>query len=282
LKRVQSGLSAVFKHAKRLGYFEGENPVRESSIDPKAAEPRAMHAYSLEEEQLLLSVLPEPAATAFAVAAFSGLRLGEIEGLMWEHYRDGELHVSRSIWCGRINLPKTKKSAAPVPAIKPLAERLEMHRARSGNPQTGPIFANTLGKPMSLNNLLHRFILPVLNRCALCGRSKGIPHLPADHDWQRDPRLPVWRGWHAARRGLGTNLYRLGVPPLVIQRILRHSNVSTTMGYYILPIGDDVRKGMAEFSAQWEKMVPETTAQSLPDTYGTLKPVAGALPGTIN
>jgi integrase len=241
-----------------------------------------MHAYSLEEEQSLLSVLPEPAATAFAVAAFSGLRLGEIEGLMWEHYREGELHVSRSIWCGRINLPKTKKSVAPVPAIKPLTERLEIHRARSGNPQTGAIFANSLGKPMSLNNLLHRFILPVLHRCALCGRSKGIPHLPADHDWQRDPRLPLWRGWHAARRGLGTNLHRLGVPPLVIQRILRHSNVSTTQSYYILPTGDDVRKGMAEFSAQWEKMVPETPAQSLPDTYGTLKPVAGALPGTIN
>ncbi|MGD1216656.1 MAG: tyrosine-type recombinase/integrase [Terriglobales bacterium] len=37
----------------------------------------------------------------------------------------------------------------------------------------------------------------------------------------------------AARRGLGSNLYRLGVPDIVIQRILRHANVSTTATYYI-------------------------------------------------
>ena len=28
-------------------------------------------------------------------------------------------------------------------------------------------------------------------------------------------RLPEWHGWHAARRGLGSNLYRLGVPDMV-------------------------------------------------------------------
>src|SRR5262249_44887378 len=35
--------------------------------------------------------------------------------------------------------------------------------------------------------------------------------------------LIAWRGWHAARRGLGTNLYRLGVPEKTIQAILRHA-----------------------------------------------------------
>ena len=33
------------------------------------------------------------------------------------------------------------------------ADRLEMHRLRSGDPQTGPIFANAAGKPMSLGSL---------------------------------------------------------------------------------------------------------------------------------
>jgi hypothetical protein len=39
------------------------------------------------------------------------------------------------------------------------------------------------------------------------------------------------RGWHAARRVLGSNLYALGVPEKVIQQILRHANVSTTATY---------------------------------------------------
>jgi integrase len=67
-----------------------------------------------------------------------------------------------------------------------------------------------------------------------------------DHCYERDARIPVWHGWHAARRGLASNLYRLGVPPKVIQAILRHSDVSTTMTYYVKSQDDDVRAAMAK------------------------------------
>ena len=43
--------------------------------------------------QTIISLLPEPAATAFAVAAFMGLRHGEIQGLLWENYQHGQLYV---------------------------------------------------------------------------------------------------------------------------------------------------------------------------------------------
>jgi integrase len=278
LKRIQSTLSGIFSLAKRLGYFEGVNPVQDTRIDPTAAEPAETYAYSLEEVQSLLALFPEPAATAFAVAAFMGLRIGELEALRWEDYRAGEMHISRSIWNGHIGAPKTRKSAAPVPVIRQLAERLEMHRLRSHNPQSGAIFANSLGNPMSMNNLLGRVIRPVLNRCTRCGRSKGKPHLKADHEYQRDARLPQWHGWHAARRGLGSNLYRLGVPPMVIQRILRHSNVSTTANYYIKTAADDVRSAMAKL----EKTVTENPGSELRDTFGTLEPILSAPPESIN
>jgi integrase len=39
--------------------------------------------------------LPEPAATIFATAAFTGLRRGEIRGLRWENYCDGEIRVTQ-------------------------------------------------------------------------------------------------------------------------------------------------------------------------------------------
>jgi len=50
----------------------------------------------------------------------------------------------------------------------------------------------------------------------------------AKHDFKLDEELPKWRGWQAARRGLGSNLYALGVQEKVIRQILRHANVSTT------------------------------------------------------
>jgi hypothetical protein len=43
----------------------------------------------------------------------------------------------------------------------------------------------------------------------------------------------TWAGWHAFRRGLASNLNRLGVDDSIIQSILRHSTVSVTQNHYI-------------------------------------------------
>jgi integrase len=264
LKHIKSVVSGIFTLAKQQDYFQGENPARDSAINPKSAEPQETYAYTLDEIQTILALLPEPAATAFAVAAFMGLRHGEIQGLLWENYRDGELYVSRSIWNGRVSDPKTRKGRAPVPVIRQLADRLELHRLRSGNPSDGPIFANSLGKPLSLGSVVNRVIFPALNRCEACGKAES-DHQNAGHPYTRDTRIPEWHGWHAARRGLGSNLYRLGVADMVIQRILRHANVSTTATYYIKTASDDVRKAMTTL----ENRIAEA-GQIQSDTNGTL------------
>jgi integrase len=256
-------VSGIFTLAKQQDYFQGENPARDTSINPKATEPQETYAYTLDEIKSIVAMLPEPAATAFAVAAFMGLRHGEIQGLLWENYRDGEMYVSRSIWNGRVTDPTTRKGRAPVPVIRQLAERLEMHRLRSANPQTGPIFANALGKPLALGSVVNRVILPALNRCEVCRKAESN-HLRADHVYKRNGSIPEWHGWHAARRGLGSNLYRLGVPDMVIQRILRHANVSTTATYCIKTAADDVRNAMTML----ENRIAESS-QIQTDTIGT-------------
>ena len=138
-----------------------------------------------------------------------------------------------------------------------------MHRLRCGNPQTGPIFANAKGSPQALEDLVNRLIIPALNRCEVCRKSESS-HQGLDHEYRPDTSLPEWHGWHAARRGLGSNLYRLGVPDIVIQRILRHANVSTTTGYYIKTAADDVRGAMTMLEKQIAR-----GGRSLSDTYET-------------
>jgi integrase len=208
LKHIKSALSGIFTLAKQQGYFDGANPLQGTAISPAATEPEETHALSFDEVQTILSVLPEPAATVFSTAAFAGLRFGELQGLNWEDYHDGALWVSRSVWNGHENEPKTRKSKAPVPVIKQLAARLDMHRLRAGSPESGPMFANSIGGRLNLNNVLGRVILPALNRCLHCGLSEGRPHLKAKDcpGYERDKHIPEWRGWHAARRGLGSNL----------------------------------------------------------------------------
>jgi integrase len=274
-KHIKSVISAIFTLAKQQDYFQGENPTRDTATNPGAAEPKETYAYSLDEIESILAALPEPAATAFAVAAYTGLRHGEIQGLQWEDYKNGELQVSRSIWNGRVTAPKTRKSRAPVPVIQQLANRIEMHRLRCGNPQDGPMFANGVGKPLSLGYMLNSSILPSLNRCERCGKPEAN-HPAVDHEYKRDQRYPEWRGWHAARRGLGSNLYRLGVQDKVIQAILRHANVSTTATYYIKTAANDVRTAMDTL----ENHLTETELAQT-DTNRTLNALSGVGSATI-
>jgi integrase len=127
----------------------------------------------------------------------------------------------QSVYNGVTTAPKSEASRASVPVIAPLGKILDQHRARTGNPQAGYIFANRNQKPLSLNNMLNRQILPALKAANV-----------------------QWKGWHAFRRGLATNLHALGVDDLTIQRILRHSNVAITPKCYIRTLPEQSIAGM--------------------------------------
>jgi integrase len=197
-----------------------------------------------------LKVLSEPSATAVASAAFTGLRLGEVRGLTWPSYEPapdeeslGWLNVTRSVWRNTVGDPKTAKSKAPVPVIPQLAQRLSAHRLKCGNPVAGPIFRNSVGNPLDLNACYQREMKDVLKRAG------------------------TWHGWHGFRRGLASNLNRLGVDDPVIQRILRHSTVATTQIHYIKTASPDAIAAMRQFS---EALLCSTCA---PDESSKVGPV---------
>ena len=83
-------------------------------------------------------------------AAFTGARRGELRGMFWENYRDGESLVARSIWNGITTDPKSRKSKAPIPIIPKLAAKLDAHRARLENRKQGRSFPDFI----AVNNVL--------------------------------------------------------------------------------------------------------------------------------
>ncbi len=220
LWRIKSLLSGIFKHAKRQGVLNGLNPMQDVSI-PKARGAAETYAYSLEEVMRMVSVLPEPAATIVATAAFTGLRKSELRGLLWENYNRSEIWVTQSVWNGFTSDTKTRQSKAPVPVIPRLAFMLDGYRLAQGNPERGVMFPTRKGTPLHFSNVVNYVIQPTLEKAGI-----------------------GWRGWHAFRRGLATNLYRLGVSSKVIQRILRHANVSTTLNSYVKSVSEDVAAAM--------------------------------------
>jgi integrase len=246
LRHVKAFLSGAFKQAKRLGILDGLNPIQDVSI-PRAPEPDETYAYNLDEVKAILAVLPQPAWTVVLTAALTGLRKGEIRGLAWEDFTGEELSVKRSVWNSTVNEPKTNRSKAPIPVVKHLAEALEAHKLRAGKLAVGPIFQAGNGKPLNLDNLARRVIMPALSRCAVC-RKPEEDHKPEGHVFKRDETLPHWHGWHAFRRGLATNLHAMGVDDKTIQAILRHSNVGLTMNVYVKSVSESQVSAMDALS----------------------------------
>ena len=81
LAHIKNFLSGVFRRTAQQGYFDGVNPVTLSEIPAFAPKGKEGRAYSFADIDLMLRVLPEPGVTVLATAAYTGLRLGELQGL---------------------------------------------------------------------------------------------------------------------------------------------------------------------------------------------------------
>jgi integrase len=180
-------------------------------------------------QEMFQHVLPEPAATIVAAAAYTGVRRGELRGFLWENYDGEQVAISQSFWRSHALEPKTRKSRASIRVIKQLAEKLELHRSLARNPANGLMFPSAQGKPINLDALVRDVIVPVFNGAKL-----------------------QWRGWHAFRRGLATNLHHLGVDDKTIQRILRHASVAVTQNCYIKTVDAETTAAMQHLERSLE------------------------------
>jgi integrase len=241
-EHIKVSLSAIFTEAKRKGLFDGVNPMQGVYIPKGKKHGRKRSTYTLAEiEQHLDLFKSDPIlifnedCTTYApeisvgviravigVAAFAGLREGEVRGLWWEDDELSVLNIRRSVWRS-IVLDETKthedeEDPGVVPIIQPLRRMLDQVRPQAGS---GWMFGNTIGGALDLDNLADRVIKPVL-------KANGLK----------------WKGWHAYRRGLATNLHELGIPDKVIQAILRHEDVKTTQRSYIKTVPSVVTDAM--------------------------------------
>jgi integrase len=264
LHKLRSILSGIFKRAIGQGLRPGHNPIREVT-PPKGLPSEETYAYNLQEIRQMLGAIPhEMTRVIVALAGYVGLSKSEIQGLTWEAYDGaaGEIKVISGVVNGVRGDLKTKARKASVPLIPSVLALLDLYRLRLGNPTTGVMFASrvlasenagatVIATPVCLHNLFTRQIDPILNACGECSkiRKKHDTDGKADHEYVRRSDLPEWHGWHALRRGLGSNLNELGVADLTIQRILRHSNVTTTRKSYIKIREDNVTAGMAQLEA---------------------------------
>lgn len=212
MRRIRFFVSGLFEWALNRGLYDGDNPAQ-AKLPEGLKGPRIPEGYSIDEVNALLKLFNfDSQIQAIFAIAWVALRKGEIEGLKWNDYEllpgvdeGAKLHVRRSVWRGVVGTPKTAASADVVIVAPQLCSYIDYYRKLCGDPDTGFMFGK-YGRPIDLGQLARKRIIPILDRCAVCKRSKIGHARPGitDHEFKRDESVPRWKGFHAFRRGAAT------------------------------------------------------------------------------
>jgi len=183
----------------------------------------------------------------YVVAVHTGLRQGELLGLMWTDVDldTGKLSVRRSLKVTNHGLAfgptKNKASRRSIPLNKSAVAALKAHRLRQDEERLrlgelwedhDLVFPNRVGKPINHSNLYHREFTVLLKKAGL-----------QDQDFT----------FHSLRHTFATELFRRGKHPKIVQSLLGHSSITQTMDRYshlIEGIGGDAVGGLDEAFGQ--------------------------------
>ena len=154
--------------------------------------------------------------TLVLLAVSTGLRQSEMFGLKWSDidFVQRNMYVTRSIVYGVVGLCKTESSQRPVPIHPTLAEALLHWKSVARYTQPNDwIFASKRyrgRRPIWGQAILRKFIRPVAQRIGIEKRF----------------------GWHTFRHTYSTLLRSLGTVFKVMQELLRHSTLRSTLDVY--------------------------------------------------
>lgn len=209
-----------------------KDPCRNLSIPGKRekGQKRKIEVFTAQERQKLLAYMDESRYeydTLVKLAFATGMRQGELLGLMWKDVgkdritverstaivthvdKDGNRSRQREVWD-----PKTESSARSIPLLPETVQMLADHRAKQAR------FFNSRGIPLPL------YVFTTLNGKLIDGTSFA-------KSWRRLlVRAGVeYKNFHCIRHTFATEALRSGVPISDVQALLGHANMETTMIY---------------------------------------------------
>lgn len=217
VRNYMGSLSALLNFAVRKKWIVG-SPMSAVDLPSSGADAPLEELTFLEPEEVARlvdsAVTGEYHAldrTLYVLAAYTGLRQGELRGLRWQHvdFRRSIVHVLESVTRGRRSSPKGRRRRS-VPLAPTAAEALQQLRAQSK--WTGPtdaVFAcPSTGRPMARAGLMKRY----RDALTAAGLSPSF-------------------SFHDLRHTFGTTMARRGVPVGTIQAWMGHADLATTQLY---------------------------------------------------
>jgi integrase len=213
--KVRNQMSAIFRHGIRWGWLGlQENPI--TSVRTSAKRLSIPETLTAEEFRALFGKLPDRERAMGTLCATTGLRVSEVLGLKWEDisFRLRQANVLRSVVDGSVGRCKTEVSQQPVPLDELTLAELQLWRAVTRYAADSDwVFASesVFGKlPIWSNTSLQKVLKPTAKRA---GITKKI-------------------GWHTFRHTYSSLLSECGDDVKVVQELMRHAKLSTTMEVY--------------------------------------------------
>jgi integrase len=221
-------LRSALTSARKWGYLCNEFRVAELTL-PSGGIRKQARFFAAEQATAIIGAATEPWRTIFALAAMTGLRPGEVLGLGVDDldFERGLIYVRKTSYYSKLQTPKTRSSAAPVPMPSLLREMLLAHLKGLKPNASQLLFATRKGTPFCENKVVQHRLWPILDKL-------GIARC----------------GMHAFRHTHASLIINSGASPAVAQRQLRHSDVSTTLGHYTHLIGDEQREAVEKVAEQ--------------------------------
>jgi integrase len=207
----------------------------------------------------LLPAVPARYRMLVATTAWTGLRWGEAVGLQSDalDLAGGTLRVIRTVVevSGNTHYkpyPKTGAGRRTVPLPRWLVPQLRDHVARYGLGERGLVFPNAVGKPLRRTLFRSRIWRPSLVRAGLLGSVEHTGSHEFTGRWVDDEgrantlvretyaaavkavasAAGTGLRFHDLRHSYATWLVDDGVPPNMVQRVMGHESVTTTLQLY--------------------------------------------------
>ena len=228
-------LSGILETAVEYGYLS-MNPARGVKFPEKELK-EAPVLFTAEDFVKLLEQLDEPYRTMARLIALTGLRIGELLAVRWRclDLEIGTLSVRESVYEGKFQSPKTRKSRRTMPLGPQIIVWLREHRLRAKRTESDDlVFGNRKGQPLRESKLLRNVLQPAAKRAGL-GRVT----------------------WHQFRHIHSSLLNDLRVPVKIAQEQLGHSSISTTLNIYTHVVDASHRKAIEALERELFPTVPK-------------------------
>ncbi len=173
-------------------------------------------SWTPEQVRSIIESVPVVYRALFVCAALTGLRLGELLGLQWKHIdlSGAKLRIEQSLWNGQLVSPKTRNSVRTIPFGEVLRQTLVLHQQRSLHKRPEDfVFCRADGSSLQPDLLRRDVLYPALDRLQI-------------------PRSLRSSGFHTFRHSAGSFINAETGNLKLAQKLLGHSNLSTTADIY--------------------------------------------------